>query len=106
MVGVVYVYVHMVFGFYEYFFFILFTWMFQHDCLDTYCLECLICMCFVFSYFHLFSACFKWKGALEMRSLYYYYYYYYYKGESVIADWLTGWLIDRLVNWTVGRLLG
>ena len=24
--------------------------------LDTYCFECLICMCFVFLYLHLFSA--------------------------------------------------
>ena len=30
--------------------------MFQHDHLDTYCFECLICMCFVFLYFDLFSA--------------------------------------------------
>ena len=35
--------------------------MFQHDCLDTYCFECLIWMCFVFLYLHLFT----WKGALE-----------------------------------------
>ena len=32
------------------------SWMFQHDYLDTYCFECLICMCFVFLYLHLFSA--------------------------------------------------
>ena len=31
------------------------SWMFQHDYLDTYCFECLICMCFVFLYLHLFS---------------------------------------------------
>ena len=31
-------------------------WMFQHDYLNTYCFEYLICMCFVFLYFHLFSA--------------------------------------------------
>ena len=33
---------------------------------------CLICMCFVFLYFYLFSAlsaCFTWKGALEIQSL-------------------------------------
>ena len=46
--------------------------MFQHDCLDTYCFECLICMCFVFFVFALVQrnwACFTWKGALEVRSL-------------------------------------
>ena len=26
----------------------MFSWMFQHDYLDSYCFECLICMCFVF----------------------------------------------------------
>ena len=30
--------------------------MFQHDCLESCCLECLICMSFVFLYLHLFSA--------------------------------------------------
>ena len=53
-------------------FFFLFNWMFQHDCLDTYC--------FGVSYIHAFSifvfapvqrnwACFTWKSALEIRSL-------------------------------------
>ena len=42
-------------GFYGYSFCML-SWMFQHDYLDTYCFECLICMCFVFLYLHLFSA--------------------------------------------------
>ena len=48
------------------------NWMFQHDCLDTYC--------FWVSYMHVFSvfvfapvqrnwACFTWKSALEIRSL-------------------------------------
>ena len=32
------------------------SWVFQHGYLDTYCFECLICMCFVFLYLHLFSA--------------------------------------------------
>ena len=31
------------------------SWMFQDDYLDTYCFECLICMCFAFLYLHLFS---------------------------------------------------
>ena len=53
-------------------FFFLLNWMFQHDCLDTYC--------FWVSYMHAFSifvlapvqrnwACFTWKSALEIRSL-------------------------------------
>ena len=37
-------------------FFTLLIWMSQHDCLDTYCFQCLICMCVVFLYLHLFSA--------------------------------------------------
>ena len=36
--------------------FFMLSWMFQHDYLDTCCFECLICMCFVFLYLHLFSA--------------------------------------------------
>ena len=54
MVGVVFVYVDRVYGFSWVFFFML-SWMFQHDCLDSYCFKCLICMCFVFLYLHLFS---------------------------------------------------
>ena len=55
MVGVVFVYIDTVYGFLWVFFFML-SWMFQHDYLDTYCLECLIYMCFVFLCLHLFSA--------------------------------------------------
>ena len=35
----------------------MFSWMFQHDYLDTYCFECLIYMCYVFLYccFHICS---------------------------------------------------
>ena len=54
MVGVIFVYVDTVYWFYEYFFML--NWMFQHDYLDTYCFECLICMRFVFLYLHLFSS--------------------------------------------------
>ena len=54
MVGVIFKYVDAVFGFYGYFF--MHSWMFQHDYLDICCFECLICMCFVFLYLHLFSA--------------------------------------------------
>ena len=39
-----------------FFFFLLLSWMFEHDCLDTCCLGCLICTCLVFLYLHLFSA--------------------------------------------------
>ena len=59
MVGVIFVYVDMVFGFYGVLFvcfLLMFSWMFQHDYLDTCCSECLICMCFAFVYLHLFSA--------------------------------------------------
>ena len=35
---------------------LLLTWMFEYNCLDTCCSGCLICMCFVFFYLHLFSA--------------------------------------------------
>ena len=55
MVGVIFVYVDTVYDFFWVFFFML-SWMFQHDYLDTYCFECLLCMCFVFLYLHLFSA--------------------------------------------------
>ena len=41
-------------GFDGYFFIL--SWMFQLDYLDTYCFECLICMCFVVLYLHLFRA--------------------------------------------------
>ena len=55
VVGLFLVYVDAVYGFYGYSFFML-SWMFQHDYLDTYCFECLVCMCFIFLYLHLFSA--------------------------------------------------
>ena len=35
---------------------LLLSWMFGHDCLDICCFGCLICMCFVFLFLHLFSA--------------------------------------------------
>ena len=55
MVVVVFEYVDTVYGFLWVFFSML-SWMFQHDYLDTYCFECLISMCFVFLYLHLFGA--------------------------------------------------
>ena len=33
-----------------------FIWMFEHGCLDTCCIGCLICVCFIFWYLCLFSA--------------------------------------------------
>ena len=69
MVGVIFVYVDTVYGIYGYSLlwlvgcFSMIIWtpavlsvLFQHDYLDTCCFECLICMCFVFLYLHLFSA--------------------------------------------------
>ena len=51
------------------------SWMIQHDYLDTYCLECLICMCFVFLYWHLFSAIEPVShGKALLKHAYYYYF--------------------------------
>ena len=55
MVGVIFVFVDTVLGFYGCSFFML-SLMFQHDYLAICCFECLICMCFVFLYLHLFSS--------------------------------------------------
>ena len=46
--------------------------MFQHDCLDTCCFECLTYMCFVFLYLPLFSAV---EHVSRGKALYTYYYY-------------------------------
>ena len=74
MVGVVFVYVDTVYGFLWVFFFMLSS-MLQHDYLDTYCFECLICMCFVFLYLQLFSAI---EHVSHGKALYKYAHYYYY----------------------------
>ena len=50
MVGIIYVYIDTVLLFF------LISWMFERNCLDTCCFGCLICMCCVFLYLHLFSA--------------------------------------------------
>ena len=47
---------------------LLFSWMFEHDCLDTSCLRRPTCMCFVFLYLHLFGAT-EHVSHLEIRSL-------------------------------------
>ena len=50
-------YIDMTFEFYAYFFFfilnpyLLLSWMLEHDCLDTCCFGCVLCMCFVVLYF-------------------------------------------------------
>ena len=49
MVGITYVYIGMAFGFMG-------TFFFFFNCLDPCCFGCLLCMCFVFLYLHLFSA--------------------------------------------------
>ena len=60
MVGVIYVYIDTIFGFYNFLFVCCFlellSWMFWHACLGTCCFECLICIHFVFLYLPLFSA--------------------------------------------------
>ena len=63
MVRITYLYIDTVFGFCGYFLkkkkikqSLLLSWMFEPDCLDTCCFGCLICMCFVFLYLHIFSA--------------------------------------------------
>ena len=62
----------------------LLSWMFQHDCLDTCCFEC-ICMCFVLSYLHLFIATehVSHGKALQKYAHHHYYYYYYYYGMGL-----------------------
>ena len=57
---------------------LLLSWMFEHACFDTCCFGCLICMCCIFLYLHLFSAnwaCFTWKSALEIQLLLLLFYY-------------------------------
>ena len=75
MVGVIFVYVDLVFRSYGYSFFTL-SWMFQHDYLETCCFECLICMCFIFLYLPLFSAIEHVSPgkALEIYAHYYQYF--------------------------------
>ena len=78
MVRVIYVYVDTVFGFYQAFllgfFFSLLSWMFQHDCLDTCCLECLVCMCFGFAPVqHMFYMDRRFRNMLFIIIVIYYY---------------------------------
>ena len=52
--------------------------MFQHDYLDTCCFECLICICFVFLYLHLFSAIEHVSHGKALWKYAHYFYYYSY----------------------------
>ena len=66
--------------FFFFFFFcpsLLLSWMFEHDCLDTCCLGCLIIiyMCFVFLYLHLFSRIHVSHGKALQKYAHYCYYY-------------------------------
>ena len=60
MVGIMYEHIDAIFAFYGYVDLfnssVLLSSMFEHDCLDMCCFECLICMCFLFLSLHLFSA--------------------------------------------------
>ena len=50
---------------------LLLTWMFEHDCLDTYAVLGVLYACVLYFVFVLVQgnwACFTWKGALEMQS--------------------------------------
>ena len=55
-------------------FFFMLSWMFQHDYLDTYCFECLICMCFAFLYLLLFSAIEHVSHGMALEKYAHYYY--------------------------------
>ena len=76
MVWVIFLYIDMVFGFYWYSFFML-IWMFQHDYFDICCFECLIYMCFVFVYLHMFSAIKHVSHGKALQKYAHYYYSYY-----------------------------
>ena len=71
MVAITYVYIDVIFAFYGYilFVYILLSWMFEHDYLDTCCFACLICKYFVFALVQRNWACFTQKGVLEICSL-------------------------------------
>ena len=46
--------------------------MFEYDYLDTCCLGCLVCMCSIFLYLHMFSTVehvSHWEGTLEIHLL-------------------------------------
>ena len=74
MVGVIFVYTDTVFGFYGYSFLYDGCFSIPGNCLDTCCFECLICMCFVFLYLHLFSAV---EHVSHGKALWKYAHYYY-----------------------------
>ena len=95
MVGITYVYIEAVIEFYGYLFsthlyclvgcLSMIVWMFANDCLDT--CWCLICMCFVFFYLHLFSAIEHVShGKALLKYAHYYYHYHYVKQTKVNGD--------------------
>ena len=81
MVGVIHVYIDMVLVLFVVvvifclFFFSLCSWMFQHDCLDTCCFECFLCI--VLLYLHLFSAIEHVSHGKALLKYAHYYYYHY-----------------------------
>ena len=88
MVGITYVYIDIIFGFIGTFFFnpsLLLCWMFDHDCLNTCCFGCLICVFCIctcsaqLSLFHM-------ERCSKKYTHYYDYYYYYYKGVMSHSD--------------------
>ena len=90
MVGITYVYINTILEFYGYidlsngvftfvwvFFFyfhssLLLSWMFEHDCLDTCCFGCLICMHFSFMSLYCATECVSHGKALKKYNYYYY----------------------------------
>ena len=59
--------------------YLLLSWMFEHDCVDTCCFGCLLCMCFGFLYLHLLSATEHVShGKSRLKYAYYVFYYYHY----------------------------
>ena len=66
--------------------FFMLRWMFQHDYFDTYCFECLICMCFAFLYLHLFSAIEHVSHGKALYKYAHYYYYYFHPARSLMSQ--------------------
>ena len=53
----------------------LLSWMFEHDCLDTCCFGCLICMCFIFLDLYLFNAIEHVPHGKMLKKYNHYHYY-------------------------------
>ena len=124
-VGIAYVYIDTIFCVLGTFFFFLFFFFnthlycfflaryFEHDFLDTGCLGHLICMCFTFSYLHVFSAIEHVSRGKALEK--YTHYYYYLKVQPLVLVvgggnrqcWLTGlwWSCDWLSRPAVDKFL-